>query len=122
MATLITVAEVNDRLRLGMDVYDAGGDPLDPEDIDSEDLPRVLAAMDEAESTVLDYIDQRDENFGTSPPSYSAQQLDVIKGAILLLIQAALDDPDGRTAGDYMKTNTGAVPLLLMRLRRPTVA
>ena len=122
MATLITVAEVNDRLRLGMDVYDASGDPLDTDDIDSEELPRVLKAMDEAESIVLDYIDQRDDNFGTSPPAYSAQQLDVIKSAILLLIQAALDDPDGRTAGDYMKTNEGAVPLLLMRLRRPTVA
>lgn len=111
---LITVAQADDHLRLNLTVEQAS--PLTFADAR---LDGLLLKMVAAEAIVLDYLKIGDVDPLGSPPSFTERDLDVIRSAVLLILSALWDDAPERTVADYMRPQTGTVPLLLARLRDP---
>lgn len=113
---LITVSEANGHLALDLEVVATS--PLTYED---ERLPHLLVKMVAAEAIILDYLKLDGVPPVTSPPTWSDQDLQVVRAAVLIALKALWDDAPERTLGDYMKPS-GTISLLLMRLRDPTLA
>ena len=111
-ATLITLQEAVLHLRLDMtgaatDSPPYGGD---------ERLPDLQLKMLGAETIILDYLKTHDTGWDaeTVPPP--------VKVSILLMLSALWDNRDGNPDfGDYLRP-TGAIALLLARLRDPALA
>lgn len=110
---LITLQQANDHLRLDIDL---GVSPSD------DQIPDLELKITQAEAIILDYLKVDDSQLITGSPSdWSARDVTVVQSAALLVLSALYDDDANRTLGDYMAPK-GVIPLLLMRLRDPTVA
>lgn len=112
---IITLEEANDHLRLNLGVVATS--PLTFED---DRIPALLVKITAAESIIRDYLKIGASVFA-SPPSFTTDQVEVIRAAVLLALSALWDDSPERTVGDYMAP-TGTIALLLARLRDPTLA
>jgi len=117
-ATLITVTEAGEHLRLDLNLVAAS-----PVTYDDERLPALLVKMAAAEAIILDYLKVDPAAMTSSPPTWPAKprDLEVVRAAILLILSALWDDAPERTVADYMKRD-GTVALLLARLRDPAIA
>ncbi len=116
MPAIVTVAEADDHLRL--DLVVAATSPLTFSD---SRVPGLLVKIDAAEAIILDYLKVRAAVLTASPATWDAQDLHVVRAAVLLMLSALWDDAPDRTVADYMKPG-GTIPLLLARLRDPTLA
>lgn len=116
MGDIVTVTEADDHLRL--DLVVAATSPLT---YDDARVPGLVVKIAAAESIVLDYLKVRASVLTASPPVWDDQDRDVIRAAVLLMLSAIWDDAPDRTVADYMKPG-GTIPLLLARLRDPTLA
>lgn len=115
---LITLAQANRHLRLNL-VGD--GSPIEYTEETDDRVPDLQLKIDNAEAIVLNYLKIDETDLDGSPPSLSERDLKVIQQAAFVILSALYDDEDKRTVEDYMKP-TGTVPLLLARLRDPTLA
>ncbi len=116
MPAIVTVAEADDHLRL--DLVVAATSPLT---FDDARVPGLIVKIDAAEAIILDYLKVRAAVLTASPATWDAQDLHVVRAAVLLMLSALWDDAPDRTVADYMKPG-GTIPLLLARLRDPTLA
>jgi len=116
MPSLITVAEADDHLRLDLAI--AATSPLT---FDDARVSGLVVKIDAAEAVILDYLKVRAADLEASPAPFDTQDLTVIRAAVLLMLSALWDDAPDRTVADYMKPG-GTIPLLLARLKDPTLA
>ena len=114
---LVTVAQVNMALRLGLNLGAATGDRYDD----------IVMKIEQAENIVLDYItvpekDEWDIGDDNVPPR--------VASAVIMTVRALLDDsPDGSSAawlsglaGTTPTSITNPIAALLWRLRDPALA
>lgn len=115
---LITVTEANNHLRLNLVELETS--PVTYED---ERLPDLLVKIEAAEAVIFDYLKTDGPPMEGSPPVavWGDQETNVVRAAVLLLLSALWDDAPERTVADYMAPG-GTIPLLLARLRDPTLA
>lgn len=121
---LITLRQANDHLRLDLPLPDdPEDDPVtedDFADIDDERVPDVRLKMGQAEAIILNYLGVAD-TYDDSPALWTATDRANVQAAVLIALQAIYDDEKEKTIADYMAP-TGAITLLLMRLRTPALA
>lgn len=113
---LITFEEALGHLRVELD-HDGGSPPI----YDDERVPDINAKIVQANAIILDYLETDEASINGSPAPFTEQQIEVIRASIFTALSALYDDEQFRTLQDNLKMNTGAIPLMLMRLRTPTL-
>jgi len=110
MATLVTLKQVNDALRLDLSQY---GTPAGDEDERTADVQLKLL---QAEATILNYLKVASDTWTseTVPPMVTA--------AIILAVRGLYDGDDELLSGLYDNARTNPIVGILQRLRKPTVA
>jgi hypothetical protein len=123
MGAIVTLAQADAHLRLNLSTSGS------PPEYDDDRVSDVELKIAQAEAIVTDYLKAPDDALDGSPPNWSvsspvlwsARDITVIQGAVLLVLSALYDDEMDRTLADYMRPN-GAIPLMLARLRDPAIA
>jgi hypothetical protein len=99
MATLITIEQAKQQLRIDFDDQNAD----------------LQMKMEQASDIIVDYLKKPDHGWNTETVPKTVQ------AAILLVLTALFDDRDGSGEGDYITPN-GPVARLLARHRDPAIA